>query len=346
MKKQFALMVVALLLILYGLSLTKSNSIAVNSPNTEKITNPEESAITSAVKSNLPSVVTISSKTDNTSNNIGSGFIVSSDGLILTNKHVVSDVSGNYSVITNNNETFDVKKIYKDPLNDLAILKIDAAGLKPVVLGDSSSLQLGQTAIAIGTPLGEFRNTVTSGVISGVSRGIKAGTPFLGSVEQLNNVIQTDAPISPGNSGGPLLDSNGNVIGINTAVSVSGSNLGFAIPVNVAKDLINAFQNNGQNFQQPFLGVRYVALDSSQASSMGSVPGAYVVEVLPNSPANMAGIKANDIITKFAGQSVSSDGTNELSSLILLQKVGNKVPIEIWRNNKTMIVQVVLQSAK
>ena len=210
----------------------------------------EESAIISAIDKTLPSVVTIGiSKTTQSSSyfeidpfdpftpfrqqpgksqkveqNIGSGFIIDANGLIVTNKHVVSDTDATYKVLTNDNKTYDVRKISRDPLNDLAILKIDATNLKAISLGDSAHLKLGQIVIAIGTPLGEFQNTVTSGIVSGLKRGITAGSPFEGYVERLDNVIQTDAAINPGNSGGPLINLSGEAIGVNTAVSGQAQN--------------------------------------------------------------------------------------------------------------------------
>jgi serine protease Do len=177
-------------------------------------------------------------KTYQTSQNIGSGFVVRADGVILTNKHVVSNQNSTYTVITNDQQEHPVTAIYRDGVNDLALLKINAAGLIPLPLGDSSTLKLGETVLAIGTPLGQFTNTVTSGIISGLGRGITAGSLYEGYVEKLDNVIQTDAPINPGNSGGPLLDATGKVIGINTAIAAQGQNIGFAIPVNVIKNLL------------------------------------------------------------------------------------------------------------
>jgi serine protease Do len=176
-----------------------------------------------------------------TEQNIGSGFIVRPDGLVLTNRHVVSDTQADYSVITNSGQEYPVRQIYQDPNNDLAILKIDASNLDPIKLGDSSRLRLGETVVAIGTPLGEFTNTVTQGIISGLGRGIVAGSRYEGYVEKLDNVIQTDAAINPGNSGGPLINSLGEVIGINTAVSQEGQNIGFAIPVNVVRQLLERY---------------------------------------------------------------------------------------------------------
>jgi len=173
-----------------------------------------------------------------TAQNIGSGFIVGSEGLIITNKHVVSDENASYSIITSKQKEYAVQQIYRDPSNDLALLKVNATGLKPITLGDSSKLMLGQTVYAIGTPLGEFTNTVTNGIISGLGRGITAGSLYEGYVEKLDNVIQTSAAINPGNSGGPLINTKGEVIGINTAIAQGSQNIGFAIPVNVIKNFL------------------------------------------------------------------------------------------------------------
>ncbi|MGH7245435.1 MAG: S1C family serine protease, partial [Candidatus Levyibacteriota bacterium] len=227
---------------------------------------------------------------------IGSGFIISSDGMLVTNKHVVSDTGATYQIITADNKKYDVQKIYRDPLNDIAILKIDPSQnsgetLQPVTLGDSGSLQVGQFVIAIGTALGEFRNTVTTGVISGLGRGITAGDQFQGFVEKLDNVIQTSAAINPGNSGGPLLNSSGQVIGINSAVAQSGQNIGFALPINVVKDSLNNFNKTGQ-FNRPYLGVAYKTI-SKTVALLNNVPeGAYVQQVVSGSPADKAGIQA------------------------------------------------------
>lgn len=279
---------------------------------------------------------------------IGSGFIVSSEGLIVTNKHVVADTTGKYQVITANDKKYDVQKIYRDPLNDLAIIKIDSnqnSGntLNPVGLGDSSHLQVGQFVIAIGTALGEFRNTVTTGVISGLGRGIQAGDQFQGYVEQLDNVIQTSAPINPGNSGGPLLNSAGQVIGINTAVSQQGQNIGFAIPVNTVKDSLNNFNQTGQ-FTRPFLGVAYKMIAQDVALMNGVPAGAYVQDVVANSPAEKAGIQKGDIIVKINGQRIGNTN-NALADTISKNKIGDTMTITIWRNNSTQDVKAILAEA-
>lgn len=271
---------------------------------------------------------------------IASGFIISADGLVVTNKHVVSDTTAKYKVITKDDKTYEVKKIYRDPANDIAILKIDANGLRPVELGDSSQLKVGQFVVAIGTALGEFRHTVTTGVISGLGRGITAGSPFEGYVEQLDNVIQTDAAINPGNSGGPLLNSAGQVIGINVAVSAEGQNIGFALPINIVKESIENFNKTGQ-FSRPFLGVRYRMI-SKEVAVLNEVPeGAYVVEVVSGSPAERVGMEAGDIITHFDGQRVLEE-EGGLAKLISSKKVGDSVEITLWREGKEIKLKTVL----
>ena len=214
---------------------------------------------------------------------IGTGFIVSSDGLIVTNKHVVADTTAKYKVIIGKDEVSEVVNIYRDPVNDLAILKINKNGLIPVEMGDSDKLKVGQTVIAIGTALGEFRSTVTKGVISGLGRGITAGNQLSGT-EKLDNVIQTDAAINPGNSGGPLFDSGGKVIGVNVAVSQSGQNIGFALPINIVSEMIANFKNTGQ-FERPYLGVSYAMITKESALLNGVPAGAYVQGVSGGSPA-------------------------------------------------------------
>ena len=275
---------------------------------------------------------------------IGSGFVVSEDGLIVTNKHVVADTTASYRIYTRENKPYDVVKIYRDPANDLAILKVNApkGELKPVELGDSSNLKVGQFVIAIGTALGEFRNTVTTGVISGLGRGIVAGSPFEGS-ESLDNVIQTDAAINPGNSGGPLINSSGQVIGVNVAVASGAQNIGFALPINVVKDSLNNFNNTGQ-FSRPYLGVRYRMIDQKEAIAKGWVEGAGIVEVLANSPAEEDGLKPGDIIIKVNGEKLSKDNT--LAKIISTKKVGDKLTLTVWRDNEEKEIKVTLKEAQ
>lgn len=328
----------------------------------------EESVITKVVEDSLPSVVTIGiskvtstrdlfeidpfnpfspfkrvpGQTKKIEQNIGSGFIIGQDGLIVTNKHVVADTDASYQVLTYDDKKYDVVKISRDPLNDLAIVKINAKGLKTLKLGDSSSLKLGQLVVAIGTPLGEFRNTVTSGIISGLGRGITAGSPFENYVEKLDNVIQTDAAINPGNSGGPLINSSGQAIGVNTAVSEGSQNIGFAIPINVVAELISNFNSAGGKIERPFLGIRYQMINRQTAILNNLPEGAYIVQVVPDSPAESAGLQEEDIITEFDGQKIKGDDDQTLQKLIAKKKVGERAKLKIWRNEKTLEKEVIL----
>ena len=272
---------------------------------------------------------------------IGTGFIVSEDGLIITNKHVVSNTEASYKVVSSDNKEYEVEKISRDPSNDLAVLKIDASGLIPVEMGDSGKLKVGQFAIAIGTALGEFRSTVTTGVISGLGRGITAGSAFEGFVERLDDVIQTDAAINPGNSGGPLLNSAGQVIGVNVAVAQGAENIGFAIPINLVKDALDQFEKTGKFASKPFLGIQYQMVDEETAILNKVVQGAYVVEVVGNSPAAKAGIVAGDIITKFDSEDVR-DTNGGLADLISKKKAGQTVSLEVWRDGETLQLTATL----
>ena len=286
----------------------------------------EENLVVEVVDRVSASVVTISAKGFwLKEQDIGSGFIIdATEGLIVTNKHVVNDLQAEYKIITTDNTELKAEKIYRDPVTDLAIIQVNLDGnFQAVTLGDSDGLKVGQMVIAIGTALGEFRSTVTTGVISGLDRGISAG---------LTNVIQTDAAINPGNSGGPLLNYRGEVIGVNVAVSQSGQNIGFAIPINVIADSIDNFSNTGK-FNRPYLGVRYQILDKKTAI-LNSVPqGAYVVEVVKGSPAEKAGIKENDIII------IDEQG---LTELISKKQVGDQVSLEIYRAGETINLTVTL----
>lgn len=274
---------------------------------------------------------------------IGTGFVISEDGLILTNKHVVS-TSGKYFVVLKNGQEenkYEVKQIHRDPFNDLAILKINAAGLKPLELGDSSKLQVGQKVIAIGNALGRLTNTVTTGVISGLGRGISPIDPSTGISESLTDVIQTDAAINPGNSGGPLLNVAGQVIGVNTAVA-GAENIGFAIPVNVAKALISDFEKTGK-ISRPFLGVRYNHI-SRDVALLNNVPeGEFIQEVVENSAADKAGIEAGDIIIEIDGVKLTED--KNLKDIIRDKKVGEQLRLKVFRDGKTQDFTVTLQEA-
>lgn len=338
------------------------------SEDTEKVkVMTEESVVIDSVKKVGPSVVTIvedlplqtqesldlgpfsifgfdePSATDPEPRNIGTGFIVSSDGLIVTNKHVVSDPEADYQILTSDDKRYNVLQIYRDPLNDIAILKVNANGLKPADLGDSSNLQVGQFVIAIGTALGDFRNTVTTGVISGLGRGVTAGSPFEGFAERLDNVIQTDAAINPGNSGGPLLNSSSQVIGVNTAVASSAQNIGFALPINVIKESLQNFNQGGQ-FNRAFLGVSYRMIDSETAIINDVVAGAFIDSISANSPASQAELERGDIITHLNNKRLEKDKF-ELSTAVSQNKIGDRITLKVWREGQTRDVVVTLAAS-
>jgi S1-C subfamily serine protease len=273
---------------------------------------------------------------------IGTGFVVDGSGLIVTNKHVVSDPTAQYKIIDKENKEYEVKNIYRDPSTDMAILKIDGSSLSALQLGDSDKIRVGEGVIAIGTALGEFRHTVTTGVISGLGRGITAFGGRAGT-EELENVIQTDAAINPGNSGGPLLNANGEVIGVNVAVSANAQNVGFALPINVIKESVRNFNETGQ-FDRPFFGVRY-RLISREAALANEVPqGAYIQEVIAGSSAENAGIQEGDILTKIDGQQLTE--TLNLAEIINKKKVGETITITYWRDGESLEKSVTLRAAQ
>ncbi len=282
----------------------------------------------------------------------GTGFIVSSDGYILTNRHVVEDEEAEYTVLMNDGAKYPAKALARDQINDLAVLKIEKSGLKSAELGDSTNLKVGQTVIAIGNSLGEFRNTVSTGVISGLSRSITAGGAGIGT-ENLVGVIQTDASINPGNSGGPLLNIAGQVIGINTAMAQGAENIGFAIPVNEIKNAYESVKRSGK-IVRPWLGVRYSLIDKETADA-NKLPvdyGALIVRgetaselaVVPGSPADKAGLVENDIILEVDGKRISAD--NPLANIIARRKAGDELRLKILHKGEEKEVKVRLEEMK
>jgi serine protease Do len=277
----------------------------------------------------------------------GSGFIVSPDGLIVTNRHVVDDTAATYTVVLSDGSKHDAKVLARDTAIDLALIKIDGKNLPVLTLGDSGSLQLGQTVVAIGNALGQFSNSVTRGIVSGIDRKITAGD--MGGSEVIDQAIQTDAAINPGNSGGPLLNLDGQVIGVNTAVSQQGQSVGFAIPINIAKQSIDSVQKFGRIIR-PYLGVRYVILNADMAKqnqlpfaygalvSRGTDPGQ--VAVVPGSPADKAGIMENDILLEADGVKIDADHT--LVAAIIKKKVGDTISLKVYHKGDTKTVTVTL----
>lgn len=286
----------------------------------------------------------------------GTGIIISKDGYIVTNKHVIPDTATEVSVTLSDGTTYDnVTVVGRDPREsvDIAFLKIkDVNNLTPAKLGDSSKIRVGEKVVAIGNALGQFQNTVTTGVISGLSRPIVAGDGSAAGTESLTNLFQTDAAINPGNSGGPLVNVNSEVIGINTAVAGEGAqNIGFAIPIGDVKGLIAGVLATGK-LQVPYLGVRYIQLnkDIAYEFNLDTTEGAYIwsgrdgaVTILPGSPADKAGLREKDIITKVNETAIDQDTSlvNALSGF----RVSELVTLTVIRDGQEIKVPVTLEAA-
>ena len=302
----------------------------------------EETAVIGVVESASPAVVSIAAQQSVfEDNSIGTGFIVEADGLILTNKHVVASDNVRYRVILKDGTDYEVLEVHRDPFVDLAILKISASGLPTAILGDSSDLKVGQTAVAIGNALGKFSNTVTVGVVSGIGRGVRASSGF-GRSEVLDDVIQTDAALNPGNSGGPLLNLSGEVVGINVATTTGAENIGFSIPINAVKPVLDDFKVRGR-IVRPFLGIEYVII-TEDLSVLRKLPqGAFVQRVVEGTPAAEVGLKTGDIITKIDGEDIN--GENTLAQVIRGHKVGDKLVLTIDRNGEISTLNATLGEA-
>lgn len=280
----------------------------------------------------------------------GSGFLVDTSGLILTNKHVVSDPNAEYIVTTPAEDTYPAKVLARDPLNDVAILKIEGDNLPVLPLGDSNKVRLGQTVLAVGTALGEFQNTVSAGIISGLSRFITAMTDMEGHSERLRGLIQTDAAINPGNSGGPLVNLDGEAIGINSAVVFGAQNIGFAILINKAKRDLAELKKFGR-IRRPFLGVRYILLNPmlKKRFRLGVEVGAFVLReglphqpaVLPNSAAARAGIQEADIILELNKLPITEK--NGIEDILEKIAIGQEVPVKILRGGEEKILQLLAE---
>lgn len=324
--------------------------------NKREVVLQESSVIVDVVNEVAPSVVSITAEgatlgafgLSQNNASAGTGIIISADGLIITNKHLLPDNPTQITVVTaDGTEHQAVEVVAIDPFNDLAYLRIDADNLTPADLGDSDQVVVGQKVIAIGNALGEFRNTVTSGIVSGLGRPVLA-TSGASDVDRLDDLFQTDAAINPGNSGGPLVNIEGQVIGINTAVAGGAENIGFAIPINQAKAGITSIRENGRLIK-PYLGVRYVMLtpEIAAANSLSVEEGAYVTgssgapAVLKDSPAADAGIQSGDVITLVNDDAVTLK--QSLVTLINKYQVGDTVQVTVVRGEETLTLDVTLE---
>lgn len=282
----------------------------------------------------------------------GTGFIVSSDGLIVTNKHVVADEEAEYIVIMSNGKKYPLTVVAKDPLIDVALGKVEATNLPTATFGDSDKIEIGETVIAIGNSLSEYRNTVTKGVISGRNRRVVAGGSDIGE-EVIDEALQTDAAINPGNSGGPLLNLRGEVVGINTAVSREGQLIGFAIPINSVKTTIESVKKTGK-IVRPYLGVRFIIItkEIATANKLAVDYGALLVRgsrpaelaVIPGGPADKAGLEENDIILEIDGTKITEE--QNLAHVIRSKKPGDILALKVLHDGKEKTVVVELGELK
>lgn len=335
-----------------------TSKLSIPTVHTDKLVLEESNAIIDSANKVSPAVVSILTKQTYQdifgrtyeASGAGTGFIITNDGLILTNKHVVSDANAAYTVVTADGKSYDAKIQSTDPYNDLAVVKIDAKNLPVVELGDSDQMQIGQWVVAIGNSLGQYQNSVTVGVISAKNRQIDASEQNGTNSEQLDGLLQTDAAINSGNSGGPLVNLSGQVIGINTAVAANAQGIGFAIPINVAKKAIDSIKETGKIIR-PYIGVRYVPItkDIAEQNNLPVDYGALIargngygqVAVVPGSPADKAGLKENDIILEINGEKI--DENHSLVSLIQQYNVSDTVEFKILSGGNEKTVKIKLE---
>lgn len=346
-----------------------NSSGPVNAPTQQKVVTSESELINKIATTVGPSVVSVDVTTQTqqqtgffgssqpvTGQAAGTGIILNKGGLIITNRHVVPAGTTQVSVTMADGTTFKnvrvVGRTNSDNSLDIAFLQIqDLKGKKlvPASLGDSSKVRIGDSVVAIGNALGQFQNTVTSGIISGHGRSVTASDESGSSSENLNDLFQTDAAINPGNSGGPLVNTSGQVIGINTAVAGSAQNIGFAIPINDVQGLIKSVEANGK-LEQPYIGVHYIPLtkDYSYVYNLPVSQGAYIApsaqtgqpSVVPGGPAAKAGLKEKDIITRVDGTKI--DQSHSLISLLYQHQPGDKVTLTVLRGGKTKTIKLTL----
>lgn len=279
----------------------------------------------------------------------GTGFIISSDGMILTNKHVIDDKDADYTAVLSDGRQYPLKFLSEDPFNDIAVVKIEATNLPTVILGDSANLKVGQRVMAIGNALAVYGNTVTTGIVSAIGREVFAYNDSNSKIENLSGLIQTDAAINLGNSGGPLVNMKGEVIGMNVAVAELANNIGFAIPVDDIKPIIASMEKYGE-IKRAMLGVNFVMLNSTQAKQIdvdldhGAIivknPNSARPAVLPGSSGLRAGLREGDVILSVDG--VNVDESHPLHKIIRGYNPGDKIEILIWRDGKEMSLNAQL----
>jgi serine protease Do len=332
------------------LNTSKEDGNNIVTPNEESI-----AAVAKAVSPSVVSILTTSSPVTNLFNQqyqqegAGTGMIVSSDGYVMTNKHVI-DGADRVTVVLPDGKTYDnVSVLGSDPLNDVAFLKIkNVSGLPAIVLGDSKTIRIGQSVVAIGNALGQYQNSVTSGIVSGTGRPVTASSDGTanGSTENLTDLIQTDAAINSGNSGGPLLNLKGQVIGINTAIAQDAQSIGFAIPISATKGLL-AHVIKTRKVERSYLGVQYMSItpDVKKQSHLSADRGDYITSdrgsaVQANGPAANAGVQKGDIITQVNGFNVGEVAS--VSTLISEYEPGQKVELTIMRGGKELKLTATL----
>ncbi len=333
--------------------LIKTSSGLTTISEKRHVVSQEDELVADVAKRVSPSVVSIVTESQAalgyrtyTQQGAGTGIIISSNGYILTNRHVVSGANKAQVVLADGTKYDDVSVAGIDPANDIAFLKINGVkDLPAATIGDSNAMQVGEKVIAIGNALGQYQTSVTVGVISGIGRPVVAGDSY-GESERLTNLFQTDAAINPGNSGGPLVNLDGQVVGINTAVSQNAEGIGFAIPINDAKGLIKSITTTGK-LERAYMGVSHVMLtaDIAKQYNLSQKEGAYIVNdsgeaVAANSPAAKAGIKAGDVITSIDSKPIGSK--LPLMSAISQYTPGTKVVVSIVRDGKKQTVDVTL----
>ena len=341
-------------------ALQNSNQALISS--SQQIVLQESEVIANVAETVSPSVVSINVTSTNAGGNgffgsrtfesdsEGTGIILSADGLVVTNRHVIPESTSSVSLELTDGTVYDnVSVVGRDPFNDIAFLQIEGVnGLQPAVLADSSTVRVGDKVVAIGNALGQFDTTVTSGIISGLGRPIIAGNGL--EAEQLQNLFQTDTAINPGNSGGPLLNINGEVIGINTAVSGEGQNIGFSIPINDVKPGIASVEKNGELIR-PYLGIRYVTVTNSNSDELdaGAEQGALITAdpgqsaILNDSPAQKAGLQQGDVIIRV--QDIELTDETPLVTTISMFEVGETVTLLVVRDGQEQEIALVLEAA-